>query len=100
MSLAAAAVVFPDVAGAQTRKRSRTPKVTSRPCDPRPKKVSVYLSESAVRKLDIHVAMDGGDRSRLVEQLIQESLKRYEMPRRRSEATVPVSEIGTDPAGD
>ena len=75
MSLATAAVVSPDVAGGAPR-RPRTPKVTSRPCDPRPKKVSVYLSESAVRKLDIHVAMDGGDRSRLVEHLIQESLKR------------------------
>ncbi len=60
----------------------------------------MYLSESAVRKLDIHVAMDGGDRSRLVEQLIQDSLKRYEMPRRRFEATLTVSEIGPDPAGD
>ncbi|MBV8078260.1 MAG: hypothetical protein JO284_17755 [Planctomycetaceae bacterium] len=97
MSLAAAAVVSPDVAGALPRKRLRTSKATSRSCDPRPKKVSVYLSESAVRKLDIHVAMDGGDRSRLVEQLIQEGLRRYEMPRRRSEATVPVSEIDSDP---
>jgi Ribbon-helix-helix protein, copG family len=98
MSLAIATA--PEVlnpSGGKAGKRTKAARAASRPIDQRSKKVSVYLSHDALKRLDVHVAMDGGDRSHLIEQLILDGLKRYEMPRRRSEATLPVGEIGSDP---
>ena len=64
------------------------------------RKTWFYLSDDATKRLGIHATMEGRDRSSLVEQLIMDNLRRFEMPRRRSEATVTVSEIGGDPADD
>jgi hypothetical protein len=97
MSLAV--TVSPEAPSPQPSRRTRSskaPKPTSRPEEVKPRKVSVYLSLGALKRLDVHIAMEGGDRSRLIEQLIQDGLRRYEMPRRRSEATLPVSEIGSE----
>lgn len=82
----------PTIQPAPARPRSKSRGATSSQEPVKPKKVSLYLTPEALRRLDVHVAMEGGDRSRLVEQLVQGGLRRYEMPRRRSDATLMVGE--------
>lgn len=81
MSLATlTATDHPASAVATTPRRAKSPKgtrATSRQVDAKPKKVSFYLSEAAIKRLGVHAAMESTDKSRLVEALILDGLKRF-----------------------
>jgi len=62
------------------RAKSARPKVGQ---GDKSKKCSFYLSTESLQRLSVHAAMDSCDRSSLVEQLIQDHLRRYDLPRRR-----------------
>jgi hypothetical protein len=61
-------------------RRARSPRATSRPKDQvaeRPRKVSFYLSADACRRLGVAASMEDTDKSRVVERLIRDGLKRW-----------------------
>lgn len=73
-------------------RRPRVAKATSRQAAPKPRKVSFYLSDSAIRKLGVAAAMEASDKSSLVERLIQEGLRRYVVSDRAKLADPPADE--------
>lgn len=70
------------------RPRSKPAKAAGSQGD-KTKKVSFYLSDDSLKRLGVHATMDGVDRSSLVDQLIQEHLRRYDLPRRRGGSPTP-----------
>lgn len=66
-----------------SKARSKAPRAVQAQGD-KPRKVSFYLSDDSLKRLGVHATMDGVDRSHLVEQLIQEGLRRYDLPRKRT----------------
>ena len=78
---------------------ARAPKGTSRPDAPKPKKVSFYLSPEAIRRLGVTAAMESTDKSRVVEQLIADHLKRWvvsDRARSADGAMVATQEVSAD----
>jgi hypothetical protein len=62
---------------ARRPRATKAPKGTSRPSAGRPKKVSFYLSPEALKRIGIHATMMDTDRSAVVEQLVNEHLRRW-----------------------
>lgn len=94
MSLATPAAS--DLTSHQGRKVSRSSRGANPPGD-KNKKVSFYLSDDSLKRLGVHATMDGVDRSRLVDQLIQVHLRRYDLPRKRgSSSSLDVQDIGQE----
>jgi hypothetical protein len=61
-------------------RRPRSPRATSRRSDQaaeRTRKVSFYLSAESCRRLGVAASMEDTDKSRVVEKLIREGLKRW-----------------------
>jgi len=63
--------------------RAKSPRPTSAQSD-KTRKVSFYLSDESLKRLGVHATMDGTDKSSLVDGLIREHLRRYDLPRKRS----------------
>lgn len=78
---------------------AKAPKGTSRQGDAKPKKVSFYLSPEAIRRLGVTAAMESTDKSRVVEQLIADHLKRWvvsDRARSADGAMVATQEVSAD----
>lgn len=74
MSLAATPESAPKVRRRSSR-RSNTPKAEPKT------KIGLCITADAARRLAVHAAMEGRDRSEIVEQLISEYLKTYRVQR-------------------
>ena len=81
MSLATTVATDPTSLQSRTRAKSTRAKATS---SGKPSKVSFYLSDESIKRLGVHATMDGTDKSSIVDQLIRENLRRYDLPRKRT----------------
>ena len=71
---------IPESLGSPIAPRARSPRVTkaaSRQVASKPRKVSFYLSDEAIRRLGSTATMEGTDKSRVVERLVTEGLRRW-----------------------
>jgi hypothetical protein len=62
----------------------------------RPRKVSFYLSDVAVQRLGVAASMEFTDKSRVVERLVIENLKRYVISDRVKADDQATGEVSTD----
>jgi hypothetical protein len=66
-----------EVPSSPVARRTRTAKAPKATSPQKSRKVSFYLSDSALKRLGVHAAMEQVDKSSVVESLILSSLKTY-----------------------